>query len=92
MLETHKEIGSVTEVFRLSHKGKAESLMQQYAGRAAIGHERPLVGAVHGAALVKPGKPGHDMYPEGGPNTIGGVHWQRVLCGSAGTTAADARR
>jgi len=30
-------------------------------GRAAIGDERPLVGAVHGAALVMPGKPGHDM-------------------------------
>jgi len=30
-------------------------------GRAAISHERPLVGAVHGAALVMPGKPGHDM-------------------------------
>jgi len=29
--------------------------------RAAIGHERPLVGAVHGAAFVMPGKPGHDM-------------------------------
>jgi len=43
-------------------------------------------------AFVMPGKPGHDMYPEGGPNTIGGVHWQRVRCGSAGTIAADARR
>ena len=40
LLSTHKDIGSVTEVFRLSHKGKAESLMQQYAGRAAIGHVR----------------------------------------------------
>jgi amidophosphoribosyltransferase len=40
LLETHKDIGSVTEVFRLSHKGKAESLMRQYAGRAAIGHVR----------------------------------------------------
>lgn len=40
LLETHKDIGSVTEVFRLAHKGKAESLMRQYAGRAAIGHVR----------------------------------------------------
>ena len=40
LLETHKDIGSVSEVFRLSHKGKAESLMKQYAGRAAIGHVR----------------------------------------------------
>ncbi len=40
LLETHKDVGSVTEVFRLSHRGKAESLMRQYAGRAAIGHVR----------------------------------------------------
>jgi amidophosphoribosyltransferase len=40
LLETHKDIGSVTEVFRLSHRGKAESLMEKYSGRAAIGHVR----------------------------------------------------
>ena len=40
LLETHKDIGTVTEVFRMSHRGKAESLMQRYAGRAAIGHVR----------------------------------------------------
>ena len=40
LLETHKDVGTVSEVFRLSHRGKAESLMRQYAGRAAIGHVR----------------------------------------------------
>ncbi len=40
LLDTHKEVGTVSEVFRLSHRGKAESLMQEYAGRAAIGHVR----------------------------------------------------
>jgi len=30
----------VSEVFRLSHRGKFESLMEEYAGRAAIGHVR----------------------------------------------------
>jgi amidophosphoribosyltransferase len=40
LLETHKDIGTVAEVFRLSHRGKAESLMREYAGRAAIGHVR----------------------------------------------------
>jgi amidophosphoribosyltransferase len=40
LLVTHKEIGTVSEVFRLSHRGKAESLMREYAGRAAIGHVR----------------------------------------------------
>ena len=28
----------MSEAFRLSHRGKAEALMRQYAGRAAIGH------------------------------------------------------
>ena len=40
LLDTYREIGSVTEVFRLSHSGKAESLMKKYAGPAAIGHVR----------------------------------------------------
>lgn len=40
LIDTHKDIGSVVEVFRLSHSGKRESLMQEYAGRAAIGHVR----------------------------------------------------
>ena len=40
MLDTHKDIGTVREVFRLSHQGKSESLMKRYAGRAAIGHVR----------------------------------------------------
>ena len=30
----------MSEVFRLSHRGKYESLMREYAGRAAIGHVR----------------------------------------------------
>ena len=40
ILDTMKDVGSVSEVFRLSHRGKFESLMQQYAGSAAIGHVR----------------------------------------------------
>ncbi len=40
LIDTHKDIGVVSEVFRLSHKGKSESLMREYAGRAAIGHVR----------------------------------------------------
>lgn len=40
LIGTHKDIGSVSEVFRLSHKGKSESLMKEYAGLAAIGHVR----------------------------------------------------
>jgi amidophosphoribosyltransferase len=40
LIATHKDIGSVSEVFRLSHKGKSESLMREFAGHAAIGHVR----------------------------------------------------
>src|SRR6516162_4108634 len=40
LLETHKDVGGVSEVFRMSHRGKYESLMKQYAGVAAIGHVR----------------------------------------------------
>ncbi|MEO0530278.1 MAG: amidophosphoribosyltransferase [Planctomycetota bacterium] len=40
LLETYKELGGVSEAFRLSHRAKAESLMKQYAGPAAIGHVR----------------------------------------------------
>lgn len=40
LIDTHKDIGTVSEVFRLSHRGKSESLMQEYAGRAGIGHVR----------------------------------------------------
>ncbi len=40
LIDTHKDLGVVSEVFRMSHKGKNESLMREYAGRAAIGHVR----------------------------------------------------
>ena len=40
LIDTYRELGSVQEVFRLSHSAKAESLMQQYLGNAAIGHVR----------------------------------------------------
>ncbi len=35
LIDTYRELGTVTEVFRMSHQGKAESLMREYAGRAA---------------------------------------------------------
>jgi amidophosphoribosyltransferase len=40
LLDTMKDVGTVSEVFRLSHRGKSEALMQQYSGCAAIGHVR----------------------------------------------------
>ncbi len=40
LLDTRKDVGSVTEVFRLNHRGKYENLMKRYVGIAAIGHVR----------------------------------------------------
>jgi amidophosphoribosyltransferase len=40
ILDTYRRLGTVSEAFRLNHRGKAESIMRQYAGRAAIGHVR----------------------------------------------------
>jgi amidophosphoribosyltransferase len=40
LLDTYKQIGTVIEAFRLNHQAKYEAVMQQFAGRAAIGHVR----------------------------------------------------
>jgi amidophosphoribosyltransferase len=40
LLSTYKQIGTVIEAFRLNHQAKHESIMREYAGRAAIGHVR----------------------------------------------------
>jgi amidophosphoribosyltransferase len=40
LLDTHKEVGTVSEVFQLSHPAAASALMDRYEGVAAIGHVR----------------------------------------------------
>jgi amidophosphoribosyltransferase len=40
LLDTHKQVGTVIEAFRLNHAAKYESIMREYGGRAAIGHVR----------------------------------------------------
>ncbi len=40
LLTTYKQLGTVTEAFRLNHRGKSKSLMRMLDGRAAIGHVR----------------------------------------------------
>ncbi len=40
LLDTHKEVGTVSEVFRMSHPAKHRAIMDEYAGGAAIGHTR----------------------------------------------------
>ncbi|MBL8848571.1 MAG: amidophosphoribosyltransferase [Planctomycetaceae bacterium] len=40
LIDTHKDVGTVTEVFSLNHPHQAEVLMRDYEGLAAIGHTR----------------------------------------------------
>ena len=40
LLDTYKEIGTVVEAFRINDRSKHASIMEEYAGRAAIGHTR----------------------------------------------------
>src|SRR5271168_4249460 len=40
LLDTYKQIGTVIEAFRLNQQAKYDSIMREFAGRAAIGHVR----------------------------------------------------
>ena len=40
LIDTHKEVGSVSEVFHFTKRAMFTTLMSEYAGRAAIGHVR----------------------------------------------------
>lgn len=40
LISTHKELGTVIEAFRLSHRGKHASIQAQHAGPAGLGHVR----------------------------------------------------
>ncbi len=40
LIDTYRDMGTVQEVFRLSHTEKSKSLLNQYIGPAAIGHVR----------------------------------------------------
>ena len=40
LLDTYKDVGTVTEVFKLNQQNEATKLMDQYEGLAAIGHVR----------------------------------------------------
>lgn len=40
IIDTHKDVGGVAEVFRMNHSEQFKRLMDEYSGRAAIGHVR----------------------------------------------------
>ena len=54
VLMTRKEVGTVTEVFRLSHRPKFHSLMEKLSGNAAIGHVRYATNNQNGVRFAQP--------------------------------------
>ena len=54
ILDTYKQIGTVIEAFRLNHQAKSESIMREYAGRAAIGHVRYATCGANDRAYAQP--------------------------------------
>lgn len=40
LIDTYKDVGTVTEVFRMNHKAKYKALMNEYAGSCGVGHVR----------------------------------------------------
>jgi amidophosphoribosyltransferase len=54
ILDTYKQIGPVIEAFRLNHPAKAESVMAEYAGRAAIGHVRYATCGANNRSYAQP--------------------------------------
>ena len=54
ILSTYKQIGTVIEAFRLNHQAKYDSVMRQYAGRAAIGHVRYATCGANNLSYAQP--------------------------------------
>jgi amidophosphoribosyltransferase len=54
ILDTYKQIGPVIEAFRLNHPAKAESVMAEYAGPAAIGHVRYATCGANNRSYAQP--------------------------------------
>ena len=54
LLDTYKDVGTVTEVFCLNQQADAAALMDKYAGPAAIGHVATVIvpGLCHRGCLV----------------------------------------
>jgi len=54
LIDTHKDVGTVREVFRLSHQDEYNDLMERYQGRAAIGHVRYATCGTEDRGLAQP--------------------------------------
>jgi amidophosphoribosyltransferase len=54
LLDTHKDVGTVTEVFQLNHESGRQLLQQRCAGLAAIGHVRYATCGGDDGSLAQP--------------------------------------
>jgi amidophosphoribosyltransferase len=61
LLRTHKELGAVSEVFRLSDKPAAKVILDRLAGSAAIGHTRYSTCGADDVSYAQPMEREHGM-------------------------------
>ncbi|MBI3992635.1 MAG: amidophosphoribosyltransferase [Candidatus Lambdaproteobacteria bacterium] len=54
IIQTHKELGTVHEVFRLNNPAKGSRIMEEYGGVAAIGHTRYATSGAEDDSLAQP--------------------------------------
>ncbi len=54
LLDTYKELGSVAEAFCLSREHKYASILEEYSGRAVIGHTRYATSGPTGRSYAQP--------------------------------------
>ncbi len=54
LLDTFKELGTVTEAFQMSREHKHASIMEEFAGRASIGHTRYATCGPTGRSYAQP--------------------------------------
>ncbi len=54
ILDTYRDVGTVAEVFRMSHGDKYHAILKEYAGQAAIGHTRYATCGQNDARYAQP--------------------------------------
>ena len=59
LIETHKELGTVAEAFRLNHRAKFDAIMKRHDGPAAIGHVRYATCGGDDRSLAQPFERAH---------------------------------
>jgi len=54
LIDTYKDIGTINEVFHTSQPDRCQALLEEYAGRAGIGHTRYATSGVEDARYAQP--------------------------------------